>query len=172
MSRCKSFWKSAPYDIICGRVHLEILNYGENLFAMLESSRERHLMTLWWLYFLSATGPDFDNRVAQLVTYCLLVTRMNMADNKAKVLRCWSFTQYKRINHLSRCCLYAQMTINIFIAAPIITNKHRPYVPRPTDGGSNPVSVMYTADEEHLDSDCSAHEWLRSGTRERSVSHT
>ena len=31
-------------------------------------------------------GPDFDGRVAQLVTYCLLVTRMNMAVHKAKVL--------------------------------------------------------------------------------------
>ena len=31
-------------------------------------------------------GPDFVNRVAQLVTYCLLVMHMNMVDHKAKVL--------------------------------------------------------------------------------------
>ena len=37
-------------------------------------------------------GPDFDNRVAQLVTYGLLVTHMNMVEHE-------SFTQYKIINH-------------------------------------------------------------------------
>ena len=37
-------------------------------------------------------GPHFDNRVAQLVTYRLLGTCMNIAEHE-------HFTQYKRINH-------------------------------------------------------------------------
>ena len=48
----------------------------------------------------------------------------------------------------------------------MITNKHRTYVPRPTDGGGNPVGVIYTTDEEELlDSERSAHERSLSGTR-------
>ena len=42
------------------------------------------------------------------------------------------------------------MTKNIFLAASMVTNKHRTYVPHPTDGGGNPGVVMYTADEEEL----------------------
>ena len=38
------------------------------------------------LFFRHLFDSDFDNRVAQLMTYCLPVTRMNMADHKAKVL--------------------------------------------------------------------------------------
>ena len=40
----------------------------------LESSRERQQL-----------GPDFDNRVAQLVTYGLLVTCMNMAEHESVI---------------------------------------------------------------------------------------
>ena len=65
-------------------------NYGENVLATSESSREEHLMTLWF-YFCWATGDEIL-RVAQLVTYGLLMTRMNMAEHE-------HFTQYKRINH-------------------------------------------------------------------------
>ena len=47
----------------------------------------------------------------------------------------------------------------------MVTNKHRTYVPHPTDGGGNPGVVMYTADEEELlDSERSAHERPLSGT--------
>ena len=83
-----------------------------------------------------------------------------------------SFTQFKRINHhLSRCCLYAQITIHIFLAASMISNKHRTFVPRPTDGG-NPVGVIYTTDkEELLDSERSAYEQSLSGTRNAIYRH-
>ena len=48
---------------------------------------------------------------------------------------------------------------NLFLAASMVTNKHRTYAPHPTDGGGNPGGVMYTADEEALlDSERSAHE--------------
>ena len=79
---------------------------------------------------------------------------MNIADQKAKVLT--SFTQYKRINHHITffCHVYTSQLIDvvllidvvIFFVAPMITHKHRTYVPRPTDGGGNPVGVIYTAD--------------------------
>ena len=42
----------------------------------------------------------------------------------------------------------------------------RTYVPRQTDGGGNPLGVIYTADEEELlDSERSAHERLLSEIR-------
>ena len=65
-------------------------------------------------------GQIFANRVAQLVTYCLPVMRMNMADHKAKVLTGEeSFTQYKRIDHhLSRWCLDTRMT-KIYISCSL-----------------------------------------------------
>ena len=58
-------------------------NYGENIFATSESSRERHFKTLLWFYL-----PTFGNwgqiliTVAQLVTYGLLVTHMTMAEHE------------------------------------------------------------------------------------------
>ena len=73
--------------------------------------------------------------------------------------------RWESINvNLSRCCLYARIYI-FFLASSLITNKHRTYVPRPTDGGSNPVvGVIYSAEEELLDSEHSAHERPLSGT--------
>ena len=46
----------------------------------------------------------------------------------------------------------------------MVTNKHRTYVPHPTDYG-NPVGVMYTADEEepnaaHMNGRCREHLWF------------
>ena len=61
-------------------------------------SRRRKVLvkdTSWHSYDSTSVrqlGPDFVNRVAQLVTYGLLVTRMNMAEYER-------FTQYERINH-------------------------------------------------------------------------
>ena len=34
-------------------------NYGENIFTMSESFRERRLIMLWWFYFRTATGARF-----------------------------------------------------------------------------------------------------------------
>ena len=59
------------------------------------------------------------------------------------------------------------MKINVFLSVAVITNKHRTYVPRPTDVDCYPVCVIYTADEEELlDSVRSAHEGLLPGTCE------
>ena len=61
-------------------------------------------------------GPDFDNRVAQLVTYCLLVTQMNMAEHE-------SITQYKRINqHITYFTI--DWCSNRLLASTLLSFKH------------------------------------------------
>ena len=83
---------------------------------------------------------------------------MNMSDHKAKVL-----TGENVLLNIKQSTI--NQTTNTFRAAFMITNKHRTYVQRPTDGGGSPVGVIYITDEEELpDSERSAHERPLSGT--------